>query len=58
MLGSGKNGEVLADVVGLVDAMEVCAVVDVEECGETDAVEAARIALSGTGGEDMSASTS
>ena len=48
------------DVVGLVDATEVCAVV--EECGEVDALvdvaEAARIAPSRTGGEDMSASAS
>lgn len=60
MLGSGKKGEVLMDVVGLVDATEVCAVV--EECGEVDALvdvaEAARIAPSRTGGEDMSASAS
>jgi hypothetical protein len=56
VLGSGKNGAVLADVVGLVDTMEVGEVV--EECGEADVPEAARIALSGTGGEDMSASAS
>lgn len=58
MLGSGKNGAVLADVVGLVDTMEVGEVVD--ECGEADVLveETARTALSGTGGEDMSASAS